>query len=149
MGAFFTDQDGSRKPMIMGCYGIGIGRILGTVVEMHGDSRGIVWPNELSPFAVHILALASSGRVMNKRIFSQTAKLYKDLKSKGVNVLYDDRIGVSAGQKFADADLVGARWRVVVSEKTLVVKKVEIKKRSGGSAKLVSVSDIFKIVNGK
>lgn len=146
MGAFFTDQDGSRKPLIMGCYGIGVGRILGTVVETRGDSRGIVWPDELAPFDAHILALASSNSVVNKRIYAQATKLYKDLKSKGVSVLYDDRVGAPAGQKFADADLIGARWRIVISEKTLAVKKVEIKKRSSKVAKLVSVNDVFKIV---
>ncbi len=147
MGAFFTDRGGERKPMIMGCYGMGLGRILGAVVETHNDSRGIIWPKELAPFRAHIIALASSDKAVNKRVFAESARIYKELIKKGVGALYDDRADVPAGQKFADSDLIGARWRIVISEKTLVAKKVEIKARSGKSAKLVSVNSVFKIMN--
>lgn len=145
MNAVFTDKDGSAKPMIMGCYGMGLGRIMGTAVEVNHDDRGIIWPRELAPYDVHVLALSSKDPKMAKKISAEAMKIYRELEKKGVSVLYDDR-EASAGQKFADADLIGAYWRVVISEKTLSKKKAEIKRRKDTAAKLVSLKDVVKKV---
>lgn len=146
MKAFFTDKDGMEKPIVMGCYGIGLGRALGTVVEVNNDERGIVWPRELAPYDVHVLALSSKDPKMAKKITTEAVKIYRQLQKKNINVLYDDREQVSAGQKFADADLIGAYWRVVISEKTLGKKKAEIKRRKDATAKLVALKDVEKKV---
>jgi len=143
MSAVFTDKDGSVKPMIMGCYGMGLGRILGTVAEVNHDDRGIIWPRELAPYDVHVVALSSKDPKIAKKVFAEAANMYKQL-SKTMSVLYDDREQTSAGQKFADADLIGAYWRVVISEKTLSKKKAEIKRRKDASAKLVLLKDVEK-----
>lgn len=145
MKAFFTDKDGTEKPIVMGCYGIGLGRALGTVVEVNHDERGIVWPRELAPYDVHVLALSSKDPKVAKKIALEAVKIYRELEKKGVSVLYDDR-EASAGQKFADADLIGAYWRVVVSEKTLEKKKMEIKRRKDAGATLVAPRDVVKKV---
>ena len=137
MNASFTDKDGSVKPMIMGCYGMGLGRILGTVVEVNHDDRGILWPRELAPFAVHIIPLVSKDAKITKRVFAEATKIYRALAGT-MAALYDDRETASAGEKFADADLIGAFQRIVISEKTLKEKKVELKKRSEQKAKMVT-----------
>ena len=150
MGAFFTDQDGSRKPIVMGCYGIGLSRLLGTVVETHSDERGIIWPRELAPYEAHLLALPGSDRAVAKRVFAESAKIYKKLKDEGVSVLYDDRPDAPPGQKFADADLIGARWRIIISEKTLKAGgQVEVKSRDSKTAKLMKISGIIKLLISK
>lgn len=137
MNAFFTDRDGSVKPMIMGCYGMGLGRIFGTVVEVNHDDRGIIWPRELAPFDVHIVPLVSKDAHTTKRVFAEAARIYRALQGTR-DVLYDDRETASAGEKFADADLIGAFQRIVISEKTLKERKVEFKKRSEQRAKMVT-----------
>lgn len=137
MNAVFTDKDGSAKPMIMGCYGMGLGRILGATVEVNHDGRGIVWPRELAPFDVHIVPLASKDQKMTKRVFAEAAKIHRALQGT-MAVLYDDREAASAGEKFADADLIGAFQKIVISEKTLKEKKVELKKRNEQKPKMVT-----------
>lgn len=137
MNAVFTDKDGSAKPMIMGCYGMGLGRILGTAVEVNHDERGVIWPRELAPFDAHIVPLASKDAKITKRVFAEAAKIYRALRLT-MAVLYDDRTTASAGEKFADADLIGAFQRIVISEKTLKERKVELKKRSEQKSKMVT-----------
>jgi len=143
MGANFSDEDGKENPIIMGCYGIGVGRLLGSVAEVHHDEQGIIWPEEVSPFDVHLIALESKDSKMTEKVFSEAAKIHNGQKQTH-GVLYDDRKGVSPGQKFADSDLIGVHIRIVVSEKTLKEGKVEIKKREGSEAKLVKTKDIAK-----
>jgi len=135
-GAFnlaFTAQDGSKQPVIMGCYGIGTSRLMGVLVEKYHDDKGILWPESVAPFKVHLLAL--------KEAEGKAETIYQDLFKAGVEVLFDDR-EVSAGVKFADADLIGIPYRVVVSEKTLAQGSVEIKKRSSEEAELVKVNGL-------
>lgn len=116
--------------VFMGSYGIGLGRLMGTIVELFSDDKGIIWPESVAPFKVHLIELkGASGE-----------KIYKDLIKRGVEVLYDDR-DISAGEKFADADLIGIPYRVVVSEKTK--DKVELKKRGEKKIKLIYVREIF------
>lgn len=135
----FKDKDGSEKPVIMGCYGIGLGRIMGTVVEACHDDRGIIWPKEIAPFLAHLIPIGESVKV--KRI---AEKIYKDL-SENIEVLYDDRQDKSAGEKFAESDLIGIPYRIVVSEKTLAQNSVEVKERARSSAKLVKIKQLTKV----
>jgi len=133
----YTDENGEQKPVLMGCYGIGLGRLMGTVSEVHNDEKGIIWPEEVAPFKVHLLVLGDNEEVRDK-----ADKLYKDLIEKGVEVLYDDREEASIGEKFADADLIGIPTRVVVSEKSLKVGGVEIKKRNESDLKIVDEANL-------
>jgi len=132
----FSDEGGSKKLVVMGSYGIGVSRLMATVVEIYNDERGIIWPAEIAPFAAQLAYLPS--RDINVK---KTAdRIYDDLKKSGCEVLYDDRAEVTAGEKFADADLLGMPVRVVVSEKTLQQKSVEIKRRNEKSTNLCSVN---------
>jgi prolyl-tRNA synthetase len=137
----FKDSDASEKPVIMGCYGIGISRAMGAVVKANYDEKGIIWPKNIAPFLVHLIELKS-----DKKIVKTTAqKIYQDLQKQGVQVLYDDRADKSAGEKFAEADLIGIPCRVVVSEKTLAKKSVEVKERNKSVAKLVKIKQLSKV----
>ncbi len=134
-GAVYVDSDGHEKPFYMGCYGIGIGRTLASIVECHHDDRGIIWPQSIAPFSVFLIALDGG--------FSAAETLYTELVEAGVEVLYDDR-DKGAGEKFADADLVGIPIRVVISKKTLLQNSGEVKLRTEKESSLhslVSLSD--------
>lgn len=132
----FVDQHGRKQIVIMGCYGIGLQRAMGTIVEVLNDDKGIIWPVQVAPFQVILIGI-------NKEVSKECDKIYKELLAKGIEVLYDDR-DVSAGEKFADADLIGIPTRIVVSPKTLEVKSVEIKNRAENEAKLVKTADLLK-----
>ncbi len=134
----YTDKDGEKKPVVMGCYGIGTSRLMGVLVEKHNDEKGIIWPEAVAPFRVHLIAL--------KGAENKADELYASLTSAGVEVLYDDR-DISAGAKFADADLIGIPYRVVVSAKTLEKESVEVKKRSESEANLVKIGDLLNFFN--
>ena len=140
LGAYFIDQDGSRKPVVMGCYGIGLGRLMASAVEAHNDAFGIIWPEEIAPFDIHLLEIGKTQKIL--RSFAE--KIYQSLKKSGFEVLYDDREEISAGEKFTDADLIGIPWRLVVSEKTLANKKTEIKKRGEKKTQLLTLEQIIK-----
>lgn len=131
----FRDKDGAEKFISTGCYGLGFGRLIGAVVEVNHDDKGIIWPESVAPFQVYLLSFGE-----NKK----AEKIYNNLKKQGIEVLYDDRDGISAGEKFADADLIGIPWRLVVSEKT--GDKIEIKKRSGKEIKLVNEKELIKFL---
>lgn len=133
----FTDKDGKKKPVLMGCYGIGLGRLMGAVVEISHDEKGIIWPESIAPYQIHLIRIENSPEV--KRA---AEKLYKDLQKQGEEVLYDDREDKSAGEKFMDADLIGIPKRLVVSEKTLAKSSVEVKKRNEKTARLIKTSQI-------
>lgn len=141
-GLLYADKEGMKHPVVMGSYGIGPGRLLATLVEVGNDERGIIWPELAAPFRAHIIEVKSG-----KAIVKKTAeKLYKGLLAKGVEVLYDDRDDKTTGEKFADADLIGIPWRVVVSERSLEQKGVEVKKRSEEKGRVVSVEKLMKMV---
>ncbi|MDD5731758.1 MAG: His/Gly/Thr/Pro-type tRNA ligase C-terminal domain-containing protein [Patescibacteria group bacterium] len=133
----YLDEKGEKKDVIMGCYGMGPSRILGTIIEVHHDAKGMIWPEAIAPFQVHLLAVGESENVKNK-----AEELYKDLIAKNVEVLFDDR-DESAGVKFADSDLLGIPYRVVVSEKTLKEDGVGLKKRSEGEEKIVKIEELI------
>jgi prolyl-tRNA synthetase len=122
----FKNESGTETPVIMGSYGIGLGRLMGVVVETLSDDAGIVWPASIAPFDVHLIRLGDSEGTMR-----QADELYESLKGSGVEVLYDDR-GEQAGTKFADADLIGIPLRLVVSDKTVAAGQVEAKNRATG-----------------
>lgn len=137
----YTDEKGKKQPVIMGCFGIGPSRVMGSVVEVHADDRGIVWPKSVAPFLVHIVSLRAKDAEVAERIASAAESLHKELEDKGIEVLWDDREGVSPGEKFADADLIGVPLRLVVSEKTLAENSVEWKERHETEALLVKLED--------
>jgi prolyl-tRNA synthetase len=133
----FKDKDGKEKPVLMGCYGIGLGRLMATAVEINHDDRGIIWPKEISPFDIHLICLGN-----NK---AKCEKIYKELISKGKEVLYDDRDN-STGEKFAEADLIGIPVRMVISDKTLKSNSIEVKNRNSNKTCLIKFSRIFRII---
>lgn len=125
----FTDEKGEKKHVVMGSYGIGLGRVMATIVEVMADKNGIVWPASVAPFRAHLLALnGADGR-----------GVYDDLQNAGIEVLYDDR-DISAGEKFAEADLLGIPWRLVISPKT--GGKIEVKKRDEKDQKLLDIKEL-------
>jgi len=126
-GANFLDEDGKQKDIIMGCYGIGVSRILSTIIEVSHDSKGIIWPEEVAPFDIEILLL--SGSDGNREIHDLADSYFKELADQDVEVLLDDR-QESAGRKFNDADLIGIPLRVILGQRNLAKGQVEIKIRS-------------------
>jgi prolyl-tRNA synthetase len=131
----YKDEAGNTKPVIMGSYGIGPGRVMGTVAELKSDKNGLMWPRSIAPFQVHIIALFDeSGEV--RKICDE---MYDKLTMSCVEVLYDDRVG-SAGEKFSDADLIGIPLRVVVSQKTLANSSVEVKDRITGEVSMLPLA---------
>ena len=132
----FNDQTGKQQLVIMGCYGIGLGRLMGTVVEVLSDDKGIIWPREISPFDIHLLVLTEEAKNFADGI-------YQTLISHGIEVLYDDR-DLRAGEKFVDADLIGIPARVVVGDKALKSKKLEIKDRATGGLKEMTIESLIK-----
>ncbi len=136
----FTDRDGQDKTVLMGCYGIGLSRLMGTIVEVNHDDKGIIWPESVAPFKVHLISLTST------KVKMASQKLYVDLQKAGIEVLWDDRQDKSAGEKFNEADLLGIPYRVIVSEKTLEKNSVELKERAKEKAKLVKISQIVKLL---
>ena len=132
----FTDEDGVMKPVHMGCYGIGPSRIMGTLVEVHHDENGIIWPKSITPYPVHLVSLGKEEGVVQA-----AEKLYSDLTSAGIEVLYDDR-DKQAGAKLADADLIGIPVRIVISKRTLEAEGVEWKERSNEASEQVKLPDL-------
>lgn len=130
------DKDGKEQSVIMGCYGIGVTRLMGVIAELFHDEKGIIWPSEVAPFSVHLIALGADSK-------NEANSIYEALQKKSIEVLYDDRDDASAGEKFADADLIGIPLRVVVSTKTLAQKSVEAKERSSQSASLVNIDQFI------
>lgn len=141
-GISFLNKTGEKKPVIMGSYGIGPTRVLGTIVEESSDEYGIIWPKAVAPFQVHLIELGSK----NSNKTSRAAKaLYEKMVKSGIEVLYDDRES-SIGEKLNDADLMGIPNRVVVSEKTLAAKKVELKIRGSKKTSLISEAQLLKFL---
>lgn len=136
MGALFTDKDGTKKPVVMGCYGIGLQRLMATIVEASHDDDGIIWPQSVAPFNAHLVGLDLEDVGIRK--FAQ--KIYTHFEKAGKDVLFDDR-GESAGVKFIDADLIGIPIRLVVSRKTK--NKIEYKERDKKTTKLFTLKQLL------
>lgn len=140
----FQDENGERQSIFMGGYGIGVTRLMGTIVEVLSDEKGIIWPEEVAPFRVHLLALGESSSVLEK-----AEEIYRTLLEKNIEVLFDDRSGISPGEKFADADLLGMPYRLVISERSIKENGVEIKKRNEAKGRVVSVEELFNLLENK
>ena len=135
-GLRYSNENGDKKHVVMGSYGIGVSRLMGTIVEVHNDGVGIIWPENVAPFRVHLIVLDHRNQ--------EADKIYEDLQRLEIEVLYDDRAAESPGEKFADADLIGCLIRIVVSEKTLKDSSVEIKKRNESQSKLIKLQNLAK-----
>jgi prolyl-tRNA synthetase len=141
MQAHFLDADGKTLPHEMGCYGIGVSRILPAIVEQSSDERGIIWPIAIAPFEVVVMGLQSDV----PEVVAAAEQIYAGLTARGVDVLYDDRDD-RAGVKFADADLIGVPFQVVVGKKGLAEGKVELKRRATGEKELVLLGEAVDLV---
>lgn len=139
-GLTYLDEHGEKKPVIMGSYGIGPGRLMGTVVEVLSDEMGIKWPESIAPFKMHLVLLAGK----DGKAKEYADKLYSELTASGAEVLYDDR-DARAGEKFADADLIGIPHRVVISDKTLQEGKIEYKNRLTGEVQFIDEAGLKKL----
>lgn len=134
----FVDKDGTAQYPIMGCYGIGISRAMGIIVEKCHDEKGIIWPASVAPFVVHLIGISNNDTVLKEK----AEQVYNTLQEHGIDVLFDDR-DMSAGEKFADADLIGIPIRLVVSAKT--GEQIELKKRTESQATLVSLDKVLEM----
>ncbi len=132
----YKDKDGKEKLVVMGCYGIGISRLMGAIVEVHNDDNGIKWPESVAPFDAHLVHIEDPG---TEPIVQE---VHEKLVKSGIEVLWDDREDVSVGNKFADADLIGIPIRLVVSKKTR--NKIEFKKRDEESSELLVIDEVIK-----
>jgi prolyl-tRNA synthetase len=131
-----TDNErGEKIEVLMGCYGIGLGRLLGTVTEVYHDTNGITWPGSIAPFKYHLLNLSKNK--VNQKL---AEKIYQILLDKGEEIFFDDREETSAGEKLKDADLIGIPYRLVISDKT--DGKIEIKKRDESLTKLITINEL-------
>lgn len=136
LGLVFKDEKGESKPVVMGSYGLGPARLMGVVAEILSDEKGLVWPSSISPFLIHLLSLGEDVEV------KRTAeRLVESFHQSGITLLYDDR-SVSPGEKFADADLIGIPYRIVISERGVKERKAEVKERKTGSIEAVDLSKI-------
>ncbi len=140
LGLSYTDKNGEKNPVFMGSYGIGLGRLMGTVVEALSDDKGIIWPETIAPFQVHLLSLGEGEKVQE-----EANKIYEALTKSKIEVLFDDRREVTAGEKFADSDLLGMPLRAVISERSMKEGGIEIKKRTEQKGKVVSLDELIKM----
>ncbi|MEI8223583.1 MAG: aminoacyl--tRNA ligase-related protein [bacterium] len=138
MELFFMDREGKKQPVFLGSYGIGITRLMGVITEIFADDKGMIWPESIAPFKVHLIQLGS--------VADQATALYEKLIKQGIEVLLDDR-DMGAGAKFADADLIGIPYRVLISDKSLEKGGLEFKKRNDTEAKIITESELLTILS--
>ena len=141
LNVFYVDENGKQQSIIMGCYGIGVSRLMGVIAEIFADDKGLVWPEAIAPARVYLARLGDEDNVVQ-----EADKLYEQFMAAGIEVLYDDR-DVRPGQKFADADLMGIPHRVIVSTKTCESGQHEYKERTGAQPQMLSNDDILKLLN--
>jgi prolyl-tRNA synthetase len=141
MGGFVQGAHGEKLPILLASYGIGLGRLMATIVEVSHDEKGIVWPPSVAPFDAHVLALGSTHAV-----FSEAEAVARSLQKAGITVLYDDRTDTSPGEKLATADLLGIPFRIVVSEKTIAREGVELKERHSDSPRIVDAKTLIDLL---
>jgi len=141
LGATFLDKDGKKKPLVMGCYGIGTGRLLAAAIEESHDEKGIIWPKEIAPYQIHLIALD----IGQPEVSEAAEGLYGALLARGHEILYDDR-EESPGVKFNDADLIGLPLRLTVSRRTLEVGGVEVKRRDEESPRLLELPPLYRLL---
>jgi prolyl-tRNA synthetase len=139
---YYTDEDGNDQSIIMGCYGIGVSRLVGMLAEHFSDEKGLVWPENVAPFQVIISQLGD-----DEAVVKAAYDMYQKLTAADVAVLYDNRTDARPGEKFADADLLGIPYRVIVSAKTVAANKYEVKKRVSDQSELYSLDDVIKLTS--
>jgi len=139
LDVYYTDENGQRQSIIMGCYGIGVSRLVGVIAEHFSDERGLVWPEAVAPAKIYLARLGNDAAVV-----AAADALYSQLTSSGVGVLYDDRDEVRPGAKFADADLMGIPLRVVISAKTVAENIYETKQRTSQDSELINHNELLK-----
>lgn len=137
----YTDENGEQHYVYMGSYGIGTTRLVGVLAEIFNDENGIIWPEAVAPYQVQLVAL----NLDDEQVAARAEAVYQQLTEAGVEVLFDDRLEASAGEKFANADLIGCPWRVVISKKT--GEQLEVKRRSEDETRMVSVDELLAEVN--
>lgn len=135
----YADAEGKNHPVFMGSYGIGISRVMGTIVEVCNDKNGMIWPEEVAPFAVHLVSLCVEDSDVAK-----VDALYQKLVDAGVSVLYDDR-DLRPGQKFAESDIIGIPHRVIMSKKTMQDNSVEYIDRKAGNTEFLTADDVVRL----
>jgi prolyl-tRNA synthetase len=140
LGLYFTDENGEEKPVVLGSYGVGVTRLVGVITEHFADDKGLVWPENVAPFKVYLARLG-----VEEGVVKEADAIYDRLTEAGVSVIYDDR-DERAGEMFADADLMGMPYRLVVSGKTLESKQYELKKRSEAEAEYLSANQLIEKV---
>ena len=138
MGALFLDEEGEQRPIIMGCYGIGVERLLAAAIEQNHDEKGLVFPVPIAPYQVHLVGLNLS----DEAVAAAADRLYSQLWEQGFETLYDDRTDQAAGVKLNDADLIGLPVRLVVSPRNLKNNVVEVKGRKESEAETVSTDEL-------
>ncbi|MFA6305917.1 MAG: aminoacyl--tRNA ligase-related protein [Candidatus Gracilibacteria bacterium] len=136
-GLRFADKDGTLKPVVMGCYGIGTTRLVGTIVEAKHDEKGIIWPKSVAPYLINLISLGN-----DEDVLKNAESLYEKLLGEGIEVLFDDR-DATAGVKLKDSDLVGIPLRIVVSKRTLESKGVEWKERVNSESEIVPTASLI------
>ncbi|MGC9034348.1 MAG: YbaK/EbsC family protein, partial [Verrucomicrobiia bacterium] len=136
MNCRYLDSEGKSRPVIMGCYGIGVSRIAAACVEQSHDDRGIIWPIQIAPYHVHLIGL----NLEDKAVSDEAERVYSTLNKEGIETLYDDR-QLRAGEKFSDADLIGIPVRLTISKRTLEQGKIEFKLRSAQKTELMSLNE--------
>ncbi len=138
LGLIFRDDDGENKSVVMGSYGIGPARLMGVVVELLSDERGLIWPQSIAPYQAHLINIGHN---------DEAEEFYILLRTAGIDVLWDDRKNVRPGEKFADADLIGCPWRVVLSDKTHEYGGVELTHRRTGEQTIVSIHGAITMIH--
>lgn len=138
MGITFADRDNVQKPFYYGSYGIGVTRVMGVIAELFSDDRGLVWPDNIAPYRVYLVTIGTDPVVLE-----QGQKVYDQLQSAGVDVLWDDRVDARPGEKFADGDLMGIPHRVVISPKTIAAGALEYKGRTAESSENLSLEQLI------
>jgi prolyl-tRNA synthetase len=142
LGLFFTDEKGVQQPVFMGSYGIGISRLMGLLAEHFADERGLAWPENVAPYKVYLARLGDAADIVKV-----ADDIYDVLNNEGISVLFDDRKDASAGEMFADADLLGMPFRAVVSHKSLEAGGIELKKRISTDTTIVSQGQMTDLIN--
>ncbi len=133
----YSDDQNVKRDVPMGCYGLGTSRLMGSIVEALHDEKGIIWPAEIAPYDVHLISLSKK-----PELIEQAHKLYESLQKEGIEVFFDDRQEVMAGEKFADADLIGMPLRLVWSDKTAAQQSVELKSRSSQEVAMITIQSL-------
>lgn len=141
LGLHFKNKAGQLRPVVMGSYGIGLGRLMAAIVEVCHDEAGLNWPETVAPFKLHVLAIGKQ-----ESVFRKAGALYERLQKAGGEVLYDDRRQMTGGEKLVEADILGLPYRAVVSEKTIKQGKVELKRRSEEETRLVTAKELINII---